>query len=149
MSNPYQLFGTDKKAETEQGISLDYGSFKIRIVRAGGANRKYVETLNRRLKPYRRQMENDTLDSDVALRTMAEVYADTVIIGWEGVTDAEGRDLDYCRNNVIKLLTDLPELFRDLQEQAGKAALFRASEREEEQKNSQSGSAGSLSTPTS
>lgn len=143
------MFATDKKAETEQGITLDYGSFKIRIVRAGGANRKYAETLNRKLKPYRRQLENDTIDGEVALKAMAEVYADTVIIGWEGITGPDGQPLDYCRNNVIKLLTDLPDLFRDIQEQANKAALFRAQEREEEAKNSESGSAGSLSTQTS
>ena len=147
--NPYQLFATDKQAETEHGIILDYGTFRMRILRAGGSNRKFIETLNRRLKPYRRQIENDTMDSDMAQRIMAEVYADTVIIGWDEVPDAEGSPLEYCRNNVIKLLTDLPELFRDIQEQAGKAALFRAAEREDEQKNLQSGSAGNLSTQTS
>jgi hypothetical protein len=140
--NPYQMFQTDKTAEVEQGITLDYGSFKFRIVRAGGANRKYTEALNRKLKPYRRQLENDTLDNDVALKAMAEVYADTVLLGWEGVTGPDGQPLEYCRNNVIKILTDLPDLFRDVQEQANKAALFRAAEREEEAKNSVSGSAG-------
>jgi hypothetical protein len=144
--NPYQMFQTDKKAETEQGITLDYGSFKFRIVRAGGANRKYTETLNRRLKPYRRQLDNDTMDPDIALRTMAEVYADTVFLGWEDVTGPDGQPLDYCRNNVIKLLTDLPDLFRDLQAQANQAATFRAVEREEEAKNSGSGFAGLFPT---
>ena len=85
--NPYAMFKTNVAAEADQGIALDYGSFSIRINRAGGSNKRYGQELIRRLKPYRRQIDNDTLDNAVAEKVMAGLYADTVVIGWDGVTD--------------------------------------------------------------
>jgi len=140
--NPYAMFKTNPAAEAEAGIVLDYGTFSIRIVRAGGANRKFGKLLGDRLKPYRRQIDNDTMDDAAAQKIMAETYADAVILGWEGVTDEAGTPLDFSRANCVTLLTDLPELFRDIQEQAGRAANFRAAEREADAKNSKSSSAG-------
>ena len=139
--NPYQMFQTNAAAETDQGIVLDYGSFSLRIVRAGGANKRYGQELTRRLKPHRRQIDNDTLDNAVAEKIMAELYADTVLIGWDGVTDATGAPLPFGKANVVKLFTDLPDLFRDVQEQAAKVGNFRLEERESDAKNSQSSSA--------
>lgn len=133
--NLYQLFQTDQQHE-QQGIVLDYGAAgKIRIARAGGSNAKFSRIFGERFKPYRRQFDNGTLDDGIANKVMLEVYADTVILGWEGVSGPEGRPLEYTRANVIQLLTDLPELFRDIQDQAGKAANFRAAELEADAKN--------------
>lgn len=147
MASLYDLFKTDEQAETQDGIVLDYGAAgRIRIVRAGGANKRFAQALNSKLRPYQRQLASDTMDEGLAARLMAEVYADTVIIGWEGVADADGAELPYCRANVVKLLTDLPELFRDIQSQAVAAANFRAAELETGVKNSGAVSAGSSKT---
>lgn len=140
--NPYQMYKTNTAAEADQGIALDYGTFTIRVARAGGANKKFGKLLNDRLKPYRRQIDNDTLGEGIAEKVMAETYADAVILGWDGVTDESGKPLVYCRANVIKLLLDLPELFLDIQQQAVKAGNFRIEERETDAKNSKSSSAG-------
>ena len=139
--NPYAMFKTNAAAEADQGIALDYGSFSIRIVRAGGSNKRYGQELTRRLKPYRRQIDNETLDNAVAEKVMAGLYADTVVIGWDGVTDETDASLPFTRDNCIKLFTDLPELFRDVQEQAGKVGNFRLEEQEDDAKNSNSSSA--------
>jgi hypothetical protein len=142
MASPYDLFKTDPMTETE-GLTLDYGDFQIRIARAGGANRGFVRALEARLKPYRRQLQSETLDEQVAERILREVYADHVILGWQGVADGDGKAMAFSRANVLKLLSDLPELFRDLQEQAGRIALFRAQELEDAKGNSRARSAGS------
>jgi len=125
--NPYQMFKTDNTIETD-GINLDYGKFQIRIARAGGANQAYIKMLGDRLKPYRRRLANGTMDNATSERLLAEIYAGSVILGWEGVTDAEGIPIEFTRDNCVKLLLDLPELFRDIQEQAQKVANFRAEE---------------------
>ena len=39
------------------------------------------------------------------------------------------------RDEMIKQFTDLPDLFKDIQEQAGKVSLFRSAELEEDAKN--------------
>lgn len=123
----YKQFSTDPKLEAESGVLLDYGaSGKILIHRAGGANKKFAAVLTAKLKPYRRQIEAGTMDDGVASRILAEAYADSVIKEWEGVCDAEGKPIPFTRDNVIKLLTDLPELFKDIQEQAASVSNFRA-----------------------
>ena len=70
-----------------------------------------------------------------------ELYADTLIIGWSGVTDEAGNPLPFNRDNVVKLLTDLPELANDIQAQAVLVSNFRAEEREADAKNLNSSSA--------
>lgn len=132
--NLYDMFKTDEKHESN-GIELDYGDCQIRIARAGGSNKKYGDLLSKRLKPYRRQMDTGTMDNTVAEKILAEVYAETVIIGWTNVKDREGNVMKFTKENCVKLLLDLPELFRDIQEQASKVANFREAEIEEDTKN--------------
>ncbi|MFZ4857906.1 MAG: hypothetical protein ACOYL3_16070 [Desulfuromonadaceae bacterium] len=131
----YSMFKTSDRREKEEGVVLDYGTAKIRIARAGGSNRRYSDLLTKKLRPFKRQLENETMDPDAGTRVMAEVYADTVILGWEGVQNAEGKNLDFNRDNVIKIMTDLPDLFRDIQEQALKMANFREAELDDDRKN--------------
>jgi hypothetical protein len=123
----YKQFSTDSNLESKAGVVLDYGAAgKITIHRAGGSNKKFGEVLTAKLKPYRRQIDAGVMADDVANRVLAEAYAESVIIGWEGVTDAEGNDLEFNRRNVVQLLTDLPELFKDIQGQANSVSNFRA-----------------------
>jgi len=137
----YNTFETDKSLERD-GIVLDYGfnsknqPIQIRIARAGGANTKFAKVLEQKMKPYKRAIANDTMDNKVAEKLLVEAYADAVILGWEGVEDREGSPLEYNRDNVVKVLTDLPDLFIDIQQQSQKSALYRAELREAEQGNS-------------
>lgn len=137
----YNTFETDKSLERD-GIVLDYGfnsknqPIQIRIARAGGANTKFAKVLEQKMKPYKRAIANDTMDNKVAEKLLVEAYADAVVLGWEGVEDREGSPLEYNRDNVVKVLTDLPDLFIDIQQQSQKSALYRAELREAEQGNS-------------
>lgn len=126
----YALFQTDKEQEVN-GIILDYPGFSIKIARAGGANKRYTKVLAKRAKPLRRSIEADLLDPDQADALLIGVFAETVVLDWTGVTDAEGKELPCTKSNIVKVLTDLPDLFADIREQANKASLFRAIEREE------------------
>lgn len=136
----YNQFGTDKKVEKE-GVILQYGNtaggkpIQIKICRAGGANVAYNKAMEAKTKPYRRQLQNGTLDIEVMTSILREVYADTVVIGWSNVEGADGKPMAFTRENVIKLFTDLPELFADVQEQATNLALFRAEINEQDAKN--------------
>lgn len=136
----YNQFGTDKKVEKE-GVILQYGNtddgkpIQIKICRAGGANVAYNKAMEAKTKPYRRQLQNGTLDMEVMTSILREVYADTVVIGWSNVEGADGKPMPFTRENVIKLFTDLPELFADVQDQATNLALFRAEINEQDVKN--------------
>lgn len=126
----YKTFTTDKDLEKE-GILLQYGfnskklPITIRVARAGGANTAYTKSLERRTKPFRRQIQTETMDDKQAKELMMDVYLDSVILGWENMEDAKLNDLPFSRENALKLFTDLPDLFTDVQEQAQKSALYR------------------------
>lgn len=145
-STPYDLFKTDEKMEAEEGVTLDYGDFKIQITRAGGGNKKYSKLLNKKLRPFKRRLETDTMEEEMARKIMVETFANSIIIGWEsknaegefeiGIHDENSEIVEYNKANVIATLNNLPDLFRDIQIQADKVSLFRAEELESEVKNS-------------
>ena len=137
----YNTFETDTKAETE-GLLLEYGPnskgkmMAIRIRRAGGANHRFAKVFEQKSKPHRRLMEiPGALDPRIQERVMREVYADSVIVGWENIEDRDGKELEFNRDNVIQLLTDLPDLFKDIIQSSQNTALFRSQQREAEAKN--------------
>lgn len=135
MSSLYKTFATNEQVEKE-GVILEYGlnsagkPIQIRVARAGGSNAKFAKALEAKTRPYRRQIQNETMDKDLELKVFMEVYVDSVILGWENVEDRAGKPLPFNRENCIKLLTDLPDLFHDIREQSQKSALFRAEIRE-------------------
>src|SRR3546814_10059117 len=66
MANIYKMFQTDKGLETE-GIWYNFDKTTgFRLARAGGANMKFVKALEERTRPYRRQIEDNTIDPELA-----------------------------------------------------------------------------------
>ncbi len=136
----YKQFATDKNVERD-GVVLSYGKnsknkdIEIRIARAGGANIRYTKLLEAAVKPYRRQLQNETMDNGVAEDITMRVYAQSVVLGWEGVEDEKGNDMEFTVENCMKLFKDLPDLWADIQSQATRAALFRQDILEADAKN--------------
>lgn len=136
----YEQFKTNVALEKE-GIWINYGEnsagkpIRIRVARSGGSNMKYAKCMERLARPYRRQIQNETIEPEVLEDLLQKVYAETVVLGWEGVEDEQGREMAFTQENCLKLLKDLPELFRDIQEQTQRAALFREAVREDDAKN--------------
>jgi hypothetical protein len=133
-------FKTDRSAETD-GVVLDYGDgVWIRIARAGGANKKYLRALERLGRKYRRQIQLETLPEEVARKLFRETYAETVVLGWGGITQedigSEGDEpVEFTKANCVALFENLPDLFLDVQSQAQNMALFRAELDEDDAKN--------------
>ncbi len=146
----YKQFKTDGSVEKD-GVVLEYGisskgkTISIRIARAGGANIRFAKLMEAKVKPHRRSIQNETMDTFLAEQIAKQVYAETVVLGWENVEfpvlDKDGNNTDvmeelpYTVENCVRLFTDLPDLYMDIQEQAGRAALFRADIREVDAKN--------------
>ena len=121
----YDKFNTDKKLEQE-GVVLDYGDgMEIRIARAGGSNVKFEKALQAKSRKFGLQVKHDLLDPDQMREIMREVLAETVVLGWSGMTDREGNPLPFSKDNCIQVFKDLPDLFDDVLEQSRKAALFK------------------------
>lgn len=146
----YKTFKTDDSLE-KTGIFLDYGEFRVTIARAGGSNKRFAKVLEAKTKPYRRAIQTEMMDQERGATLLREVYAEAVVLNWE-VRDGEDKDGNpkwrvgielpdgtigaFTKENVLLTFNNLPDLFSDIQEQAGKAALFRASIQEAEAGNS-------------
>lgn len=123
----YQKFGTDKKSEQE-GIILDYGDgMTIRIARAGGSNVRFEKAVQSKMRKFGLQAKHDLLEPEQMRGVMREVFAETIVLEWTGFTDEEGNALPLSRENIIKVFTDLPDLFDDVLEQSRKSSLFKSS----------------------
>lgn len=138
----YDMFKTNEKSEKE-GIIIDYGTGgNFRIARIGGANSAFSRYRAARLKPYKYQIEKETISEEVLKDIMLDCFIKYVLLGWENVKDESGKDYPYTEENARKLMTALPELYADLLTQANDFSNFRAAEVQEMAKNSESSSAG-------
>lgn len=131
----YALFKTDHALEKD-GITVNYGKFgKFRVARAGGANSRFSKVAEAKMRPIRRQIESGVLPDEEQKRVMAEIFAESVVLGWEGVRGKDGQLLSYSKQACTQLLIDLPDLLMDLNEQAGKLSNFREIELETDKGN--------------
>ena len=125
MANLFEMFGTDKALETE-GIWYEFDKeTKFRLARAGGANMRFAKALEAKTRPYRRQIENGTIDNDLANSLLREAFAETVLLDWKGVSGPDGVALEYSAANAVKLFEQLPDLFTELQNEATRLSNFR------------------------
>ena len=131
----YSLFSTDKALE-QDGIEIRYGKYgTFRVARAGGANKKFGKTLEAKARPYRRLIDQNILDESVGNDIMADTFAETVLLGWEGVRDRDGNLLPFSVEAAKKLLRDIPDLFTFLRDEAMKFSNYRAESIEDDAKN--------------
>lgn len=127
----YDMLGTDPVLETSKGVDIDFGAEigRFTILRAGTMNARYSSMVRELLlKPHGRKIEAGTLDEKTAREAWVRIYADTIVLGWSGVTGPDGKDLPHSREAAIRLFTDLPELFKRIQSEADNWANFRRAE---------------------
>ena len=142
MSDEIQFDGfdhlkTDPNLEIGEGIDVDFeNGVIITIRRAGGRNVAYSQALTKRIPKKNRKLlpEEDR-------RMMAEVYAESIVIGWQGVT-ANGELVPFSKENVVKLFLAIPDLFQEIATQANNLDNFLIEASEETEKNLESLSDG-------
>ena len=118
-------FLQDENLEAGEGIDVEFpNGAKITIHRAGGANKKYAQVLRRLSKPYKWQIDRQSIDEETSSRILREAYAEAVIIGWRGVTH-DGEEVPFSKANVILFLQSYPTIFDKIQDVATEAANFK------------------------
>lgn len=128
LKGPDALFKTNPKLE-QTGVWLDYGDFRILVARASGSNKRFKTIFEARMKPYRRALANDTMNDAVAERITKEVWAETVVLGWDSplgnmVMPYKGAPFVFSVENCKVLFEELPDLFTDIREQSSKMSTF-------------------------
>jgi hypothetical protein len=143
MSSIRKIFSTDPSVET-QGVWQDYGNgVEILIARAGGSNKAFARRFTELTKPHRRLIQAEAVDDKTAQEILYQVYAETVVKDWKGIT---AEDLDpesttpnepvaCTAKNAVILFKALPDLFSDIVAQAGKLAMYRQVVNEGDAKN--------------
>lgn len=125
MSNVYAMFDMDKNAEKD-GFWKEFSNFRIKIARLGGKNTKYNKALVDVGKKYQKQNIKDITD-DEQDTISAELIAKAFVTGWEVKDDdgnwvpntihsyPSGEVVDFNVDNVINVLTNLPELSKEIE----------------------------------
>ena len=121
-------YGTDADLEAGTGITLDFGGgATVTIHRAGGMNAKFMRAAAKR----RARLNAARNDLDASLRVLAEVYAEAVVIDWQGI-ELNGEPLPYSKENVIRAFVEAPEFFNVIRAEAEEASNFRDAQREDD-----------------
>ena len=125
----YKSLKTNNTLE-KKGVTFELYGNRVTLARAGGSNTEFQTSITKKTQPFRRQIAAGTMEAETERRILREVYADTIILGWEvkvgdewksGIESPDGDVLPYSRANVLATLEALPELFVELQNLASSA----------------------------
>jgi hypothetical protein len=136
----YKQNKTDAKLENE-GVWFDYrknedGSIQqFRIARMSMANVKYAAAIRRIQKKYKKMLQLDILPPETADKVSNEAFVETVLTDWRNITDEDGKPMPFNTANALKLITDLPDVYKVLETVANEAEAFRAGGLETDAKN--------------
>lgn len=124
----YDLFETDAKTENEGFIFDVTPEISFTLARAGGSNTRYQKIIEAKTRPHRREIDENRFPIDQANKIVIEAFAETVVLGWKGITDKKGKKVPFTPANAVTLFTQLPDLFSDVREAAVARANFSAQE---------------------
>lgn len=132
----YELFETDATME-QQGVVVDFGPYgRFKVARASGSNLKYSQSFQKHNKPYQKMQRRGTMPEAIARQVLAKIYADSIILNWEGVIGRDGKEISFSKDNVVKVMLDLPDLFTQIIAESQNAESYRRDYVEEAAKNS-------------
>lgn len=98
----FSSFATDEALEVEGTWFHLSKTARVRVARAG--NEKYLKALRKGLEANRIDFESASDESnEVAEKLMIDVMADTILLGWEGLS-FQGKPMEYSRINARVLL---------------------------------------------
>jgi len=135
-------FGVTKET-VKEGVWINYGDDeKIKISMVSPHNTEFQKEMNRLQKKYRRAIQLETLDDEEGNELLHQVYAKTIVLDWQGITEPDIEDEDapeipFSVENCVRVFKKYPHLFADIREQSQSLALFMAAQQEVNAKNLQ------------
>jgi hypothetical protein len=126
----YKTFGTSPKAENagvwvEVDVTEDNKPIRFLVARQNRVNAKYSATLARVIGPYRQQLANEQVSEALSRQLNIQVFCESVLLGWENVTDRNGKPLTFSIGNAIGLMTELHDLYELLNTKSQSLVLFK------------------------
>jgi len=130
-TNLYELYETDEDLE-KKGVGLQFGEAVFYVRRAGGTNTEFERVYEEKTRNMTSRVQLAALTEEQSSRILREVYAESVMLGWKNVTDREGNPLEYSKENFLKLMNDLPVLWRAIRVEAANHENFRRAQARQE-----------------
>lgn len=147
MAKYKQATNTDLEAK---GVWSEYGNFRVRIGRAGGGNKQFMQCMERLAKPIRRALQADMISDERSRQLLRDAYAESVILDWQ-IRDDETKDewkpgmwsleddtvIPFTVDNVKAFIDDdrMHDYWADFRNLANSNALFRKVLAENDTKN--------------
>jgi len=132
-------FGTSRELELN-GVWVDIGDgARVLVARIG--NTRYTEYFQKRMRPHVKALRTKTLSDAVAEEILIDVMSNTILLGWEGIFEGD-QALPYSVANAKRLLQELPDFRKVINEIADEMEAYKAVELEEGAKNSERSSSG-------
>jgi hypothetical protein len=137
-----EKFATNTDLEVDGVWNQFDESFRVRIARASTNNLRYSKALEKATKPFRRTL--DMVSNEQQTLILKEVYAKTIVTGWQTMKDGEwvdginieGDEIIPCTpENIMRVFKELPDLFTTIQQFADEAAVYRQAALDKEAKN--------------
>lgn len=105
---------------------------ELKIARFG--NPLSSRLFSRYTRPYRRQIDNGTMDPDKQMEILCRVLAESILLDWRGLKEG-GKVLKYSTEEAKRVLIEYRELRELVEDYAKDAEAYRDSELEDSEKN--------------
>ena len=105
------------------------------VLVAAWNNPNFDKALADQPRQIRRRMDRGKLSDEEDREIMVVVVADTILLGWKGISDA-GKEVKYSRKTAIERLASYPRFFRDVVAIASDESRYLREDEDEQVKNS-------------
>lgn len=133
----YEVFKTSTQAENE-GQWFNYGpgpsgrDQRFLLARMSRSNKAYTAAVQRMHSAYGKQIEAGTLADETAFEVLLDVFCSCVLLDWDGIFGPDGKEIAFSKNAAVQLMTDLPDLYQELQALAQKREHYLEKQKEED-----------------
>lgn len=121
---------TDRDAEVQGVWTPDLGKgLKLKLGRMG--NVEYEKGILKYTQEHMNAFGQLDMEQDVAQDALLDVYARTILLGWEGLSENEVQ-VEYSYDNAVRIMREYPEFFKLVKAQASRLELFKTKATEED-----------------
>jgi len=123
----------NKEVEGEKLFLDDAEESYLLVARMGNSNfKRKFEGLPRRIQI---KIQNTSLSQEQQKQYLIPLIADTILVGWQGI-GIGGEELEYNRQNAIRVLRDYPDFLQEVIEFAGERGNYLPEEEHSQEGNS-------------
>jgi len=99
----------------QAGVWVDLGEgLRVKVARMSRTNVNYRNALQQLGRPHRSLVRRTgEMPEDVAEQITLEAAAKHILLGWEGLVEDDGTEIEYSPEKALEVLTEFPE-FTDL-----------------------------------